>query len=163
MCMKQSHTGGGALFLITAIIYGGLLILFGWQTWMFVSWLFPDDQLLMKCLTMLCFDVMALIWAVIDLFYAHATRGTRQIVRWGWAISFLLSLLASILYLVLQSYTRFDIAPSQDMVNIGYAITIVALTITVLLVTFWLYTEWSVRHPHTDDYLFEQLPTASVL
>lgn len=152
---KRRSTGNMGLFIVAAVIYGGILILFGWQTWGFVNWLFPNDQLLMKALTMLCFDIMALVWAVIDLFYHHATRGTRALVRWGWGISFFLSFVASILYLVLESFTRFAITPNQAMVNTGYTVTIVAITVTMLLITFWLYHEWSVRHPHTDDYEYE--------
>ncbi|GAC1561494.1 MAG: hypothetical protein PVS3B3_07190 [Ktedonobacteraceae bacterium] len=41
------------------------------------------------------------------------------------------------------------------MVKTGYAVIIVAITLTMLLVTFWLYIEWSVRHPHEDDFIYE--------
>lgn len=160
---RVRHTGNTGLFIVVAVVYTGILILFGWQTWGFVNWLFPSDQLLMQVLTMLCFDVMAAIWAVIDLFYHHATRGSRSIVRWGWAISFILSLLASVLYLVIQSFTRFSVTPSASMVNTGYTVTIIAITLTMLLVTFWLYSEWSVRHPHADDFVYEyERPRESV-
>ena len=70
-------------------------------------------------------------------------------------LSFLLSLIASVLYLVIQSFTRFSVTPSPAMVNTGYTITIIAITLTMLLVTFWLYSEWSVRHPHSDDFMYE--------
>jgi hypothetical protein len=141
------------LFLIGAAIYLGLLILFAWQTWSFVDWLFPSDQVLMKILTVLCFDIMALFWACVDLFYRFASRGARSLVRWAWAVSFILSLLASIFYLVIESMFRFQITISQQTVNTGYGITIGALTLNILFLTFFLYLEWLARHPHNDEFV----------
>lgn len=152
MQQKRKHTGGMGLYLIGGGIYIGLLLLFGFQTWQFVDWLFPNDQLLMKILTVLCFDVMALFWACADLFYRFASRGARSLVRWAWAISFLLSLLASIFYLVIESMFRFQVTITQTTVNIGYGVTIFALTLNILFLTFWLYLEWAARHPQQDEY-----------
>lgn len=155
---KRTHTGNPVLFLIGSAIYVGLLILFGWQTWQFVDWLFPGDQLMMKLLTVLCFDVMALFWACADLFYRFATKGARTLVRSAWAVSFIFSLLASIFYLVIESMFRFQVTITPATVNIGYGITIFALTLNILFLTFWIYLEWSARHPHQDDYLDAQPP-----
>jgi hypothetical protein len=149
---KGPHTGGMGLFIIFVIIFVGLILLFAWQTWSFVDWLFPTDQLLMKLLTVLCFDVLAVGWACLDLFYKFATRGSRTLVRWAWAISFILSLLASIFYLVIESMFRFRIPLTQGTVNIGYGVVIFAVTLQVLFVTFWIYIEWNARHPHQDEY-----------
>lgn len=150
---KKKHTGNPGLFIVGGTIYLGLLILFGYQTWQFVDWLFPSDQMLMKLLTVLCFDVMALFWACVDLFYRFASRSAHTLVRWAWAISFILSLLASVFYLVIESMFRFQIPLNQQTVDIGYGITIGALTLNILFLTFWLYLEWSIRHPHEDEYL----------
>lgn len=144
---KRQHTGNDALFIILATVYVSVLILFGSQTWLFVSWLFPDTQLAMKLLTVLCFDVMALLWACVDLMYQFASKGARTVVRWAWAISFVLSLLASIFYLVLESMFRFSVTPTPEMVNTGYGITIFAITLTVIFLTWFLYLEWAIRHP----------------
>lgn len=152
MTKKRKHTGNTGLFLIGSAIYLGLLILFAWQTWSFVDWLFPSDQVLMKLLTVLCFDIMALFWACVDLFYRFASRGARTLVRWSWAISFILSLLASIFYLVIESMFRFQLTITQQTVNIGYGITIGALTLNILFLTFFLYLEWLSRHPHQDEF-----------
>ncbi len=155
---KRKHTGNMGIYLIGGGIYVGLLILFGFQTWQFVDWLFPNDQMLMKLLTVLCFDVMALFWACADLFYRFASKSARTLVRWAWAISFILSLLASIFYLVIESMFRFQVTITQTTVNIGYGVTIFALTLNILFLTFWLYLEWSARHPQQDEYADEQQP-----
>lgn len=73
-------------------------------------------------------------------------------VRFAWAISFLLSLLASIFYLVLESMLRFSILITQEMVNTGYGVTIVSVTLTVIFLTWFLYLEWSIRHPMQIGY-----------
>src|SRR5205085_2766129 len=49
--VQRKHSNVG-LFTIPALAYIGLLILFAWQTWGLVNFLFPDDQLLMKMLTL---------------------------------------------------------------------------------------------------------------
>lgn len=149
---RYDHTGGDSLFIIMATIYIGVLLLFASQTWFFVNWLFPGSQILMKLLTVLCFDIMAFLWACVDLFYRFASRGAKTVVRFAWAISFLLSLLASIFYLILESMLRFNVEITEDMINIGYGVTIISVSLTVIFVTWFLYLEWSVRHPLELDY-----------
>lgn len=144
---RHPHTGGNALFIVLATVYIGVLLLFGSQTWFFVSWLFPDTQLLMKLLTVLCFDIMAFLWALVDLFYQFASPGAKTVVRFAWFISFVLSLLASVFYLVLESMLRFSIEVTPELVNTGYGVTIFAVTLTVIFITWFLYLEWAIRHP----------------
>ena len=139
---SQHHAATSSLRFVARAVYVALLILFGWQTIEFVNWLFPDEQLVYKILVFACFDVMALVWALIDLFYHFADQdGARTIVRWGWAVTFLLSLTASILYLAIQGYYRFNLAISPDMLNIGYTVSIFALVFNVLILTGFLYRE----------------------
>lgn len=145
------HTGG-PLFIIIALLYIGLIILFAWQTFLFVNWLFPGDQIMMKILMVICFDGMDLVWGLCDLFYHFASKSTRTLVRFGWGISFVLSLLASIFYLVISSMFRFSIVLTPEQVDLGYAITIVAVVFQVVMVTFFLYIEWLVRHPYQDEW-----------
>jgi len=156
MTTRRRHTGNAGLYIVGAAIYVGLLLLFAWQTWAFVDWLFPSDQMLMKLLTVLCFDVMALFWACVDLFNKFGSRGARTLVRWAWAISFILSLLASIFYLTISSMFRFHLQINQQTVDVGYGVTIAALTLNILFLTFWLYAEWAARHPQNDEYESEE-------
>jgi len=158
MQKKKAHTGG-ALFYLGAAIYVGLLILFAFQTWFFVDWLFPGDQWIFKLLTVICFDVMAVFWAATDLFYHFAAKGARTLVRWAWAITFILSLLASIFYLVIESMFRFQVPITPTTVDIGYGVTIFALTLNIIFLTFWIYQEWNKRHPHQDEYGDEDEPS----
>src|SRR5947207_2532461 len=101
-------TSNGLFWVIGAFIYLGLIVLFGWQTWQLVNYLFPGDQLMAKVLTLLSFDVMAVVWGAMDLFYSFASRGAKMLVRVAWIITFLLSLVASILYLSFQWFFRFQ-------------------------------------------------------
>lgn len=144
---KKHHSGTSILSVVLSLLYLGLLVLFGYQTWMFVSWLFPDDQFLMKLLTLISFDVLSLLWACTDLFWKFADREARTLVRSAWALTFFLSLAASILYLVIESMFRFQVPISPITVDIGYGVSIFALTANILFLTFFLYKEYRARHP----------------
>ena len=131
----QDHTWT----IIAGIIYVSLLIYFGWQTWLFVDWLFPSQQLGMKCLSLLSFDIMALVWGCIDTFDKKNLRGgIKTMIKWAWCIAFILSLLASVLYLVIANMFRFNIPISQTTVNVGEAVSILALVVNVIFLTFFL-------------------------
>jgi hypothetical protein len=147
-----AHTGNSALFIILALAYLGLLILFGIQTWLFVDWLFPSDQLLMKILTVISFDFMAVLWASLESFYIFVDRASHSLVKWAWGFTFLLSLIASVLYMVLQSMFRFHIGVSQDLINLAYGITITALVFNIICITFFIRHEWMIRHPRLYEY-----------
>lgn len=125
--------------IIAGTIYVGLLIYFGWQTWQFVDWLFPSEQLGMKCLSLLSFDIMAFLWACIDLFDRKKNEPASRLVRWAWGISFALSLIASVLYLVISNMLRFSVPITEGAIDTGEAVTIVALTLNILFLTFWMY------------------------
>jgi len=150
---KRPHRPANVIITVVKyLIYIGLLVLFGWQTWQFVSFLFPDDQLLMKVLTLISFDVMALFWACADLYYAFASRGAKTWVRTAWILTFFISLLASILYLVIQSMFRFQLTVSIAFVDTGYAISIVTLTFNIVALMMYIYLEHNARNPHQDEF-----------
>jgi hypothetical protein len=141
----QYHAPTSSLLLILGTAYIGLLLLFAWQTWEFVNWLFPDDELTFRILTFVCFDVMAFLWAICDLFYHFTDYAARTLVRWGWGITFTLSLVASVLFLSIQGFFRFHLQISVDMLNVGYGVSIVALVFNILILTGFLYREVTAR------------------
>ena len=155
--MARSKSNWNIPLLIAGlVIYGALLLLFGWQTWQFVNWLFPDDQLLAKLLTMLSFDVLAAFWAVVHTFFRFKSRGAKHWVQIAWAVTFILSLVASVLYLVIQFFFRFQIGVSPAMVNFGYAVSIIALVFNILALMSWLILEHRARNPRQDEFEDEQ-------
>lgn len=149
---KIGHTGG-SLFYLGALIYVSLLILFAYQTGAFVTWLFPSDQILFRILTVVCFDGLSLFWALVDLFYRYATRVTRDLVRWAWGISFLLSLIASVLYLIIESMFRMTIAINATWLDVGYGVVITAIVFQIIMLTFFFYIEWIIRHPRQYEFI----------
>ncbi len=157
---KKAHTGNPGLYILAATVYISLLILFGFQTWQLVNFLFPQDQLLMKLLTLVSFDVMSLLWGSCDLFYRFASPGAKSIVRWAWAVSFLLSLAASVFYLVLSSMFRFALTVTSVQVDTGYGISIAALTLNILFLSGFLYLDWRPRHPSENEYEEIEQPPA---
>src|SRR5260221_8101324 len=156
---KNKDTWNGAILVIFGVIYLGLLILFGYQTWQLVDWLFPNDQLLMKVLTLFSFDVLAAAWACAHPFYHFRNRGAKTWVQVAWVLTFLLSLIASILYLVLESFFRFHVQVSNTTVNVGYGISIFALTLNILALTAFLILEYRAAHPRQDYFELEEAIT----
>lgn len=149
----QNHRPANVIVTVLVyLVYIGLLILFGFQTWQFINFLFPDDQLTMKVLTIISFDIMALLWGVADLYYAFASKGAKTAVRAAWVITFILSLVASILYLAIQSLFRFHVDVSQTMINWGYIVSLFALTFNIIILMLFIYLEYSARHPHQDEF-----------
>src|SRR6266487_3347611 len=130
-------------WIIGGFLYIGLTIYFGWQTWTFVDWLFPGDQLLMKALTLISFDVMSVFWGGLDLFYKFASPGAKTWVRVSWVVTFILSSIASVLYLVVESVFRFHLTVSSSTVNIGYIVSIIAVIYNIIALVLWIYLEWS--------------------
>ena len=155
--IERKHSNIG-LFVVISAAYILLLGLFGWQTWEFVNFLFPDDQLLMKLLTVFSFDVMALIFGAAHLFYRFAHPHAKSSVAWGWSITNLLSLTATVIYMVIQSMFRFHLVVSTDVVNFGYGVTIAALVFYLAMIAVFLYKEISTRFPNEDEYELVESP-----
>ena len=129
------------------------LLLFGWQTWEFVNFLFPDDQLLMKILTLFSFDIMSLIWGCTHRFYNFAHPQAKVAAAWGFWVTTFLSFVATIIYMVIQSMFRFHVLVGADIVNMGYGVTIGALVLNILLLATFLYQEIGVRSPNYDEFV----------
>jgi hypothetical protein len=77
-------------------------------------------------------------------------EGVKYLTDSSWVLTFLLSLIASILYLVLESFFRFHVDVSTTTVNIGYGISIFALTLNILALTAFLILEYRAMHPRQD-------------
>lgn len=150
-----AHTGGMGLFIIGTVFYLAFIGLFLWQTAAFVNWLFPDDQIIYRVITVCVFDVMALLWACIDTFYRFATRGSHQLVKWAWAVSFIAAMIASVFYMILQSMTRLDFTPDISWIDTGFGIVILVTVLQILFLTFWIRLEWMTRHPRVNDYEYD--------
>ena len=157
-----AHTGGMGLFIIGTVFYLSFIGLFLWQTAEFVNWLFPDDQVLYRIITVCVFDVMALLWACIDTFYRFATRGSHQLVKWAWGVSFIAAMIASVFYMVLQSMTRLDFTPDIAWIDTGFGIVILVTVLQILFLTFWIRMEWMTRHPRVNDYEYDALPSVQI-
>jgi len=162
--IQRKHSNGG-LFTIFALAYLGLLVLFAWQTWGLVNFLFPDDQILMKLLTLFSFDIMAFLWGCGHLFYRFAHPTSKTAVKWGWGVTNALSLMATVLYMVIQYMFRFHVVIDNNLVSLGDGISIAALVFNIGILTVFLYYEISTRFPNEDEFEFveQQKNTVSPL
>jgi len=76
-------------------------------------------DLVMKLLTLFSFDIMAFIWGCAHMFYRFAYPTSKAAVKWGWGITNLLSLIATVLYMVIQNMFRFRILIDNNLVSLG--------------------------------------------
>ena len=148
--MQHKNHANNPILLIGVSVYLSLLILFAWQTWQFIDWLFPQDDLGWKIITVSAFDGMAFLWGIAHSFYSYHSRGAKQYVTAGWFVTFLVSLIASILSMILHSYFRFHVAVDPSFVGLGYGVAIFAVTYNILTCMAWLLLEWKAMHPHLD-------------
>lgn len=149
---NNPHMGEPITFTIASIFLLGFTGLFAWQTWQFVDFLFPSDAILMKILTLLSFDVMLLVYGSLDLFYPFVTSVSHNLIKVGWSVAGLLSIITTILFFSISSMLRFQIVITQSMVNWGYVIVTISVVVNMIILTFWWRIEWVTRHPRSYEY-----------
>lgn len=144
---RKAHLNG-PIMIAMCVVYLGMLVLFATQTWGLVDWLFPTDQLGTKLLTLGMFDIMAFMWGCVLKFYRFHSRGAWQAVVAGAVITFLLSFVASILYMSIHNIFRFHLAVDQGTVNFGYGVSILAVMVNIIVGTFFVVLELNGNNPH---------------
>lgn len=137
--------GNVAFLIILGVVYLGFVMLFMWQTTEFVSWLFPDVQGIYRIIAVVTFDGMAIAWAVIDTFYFFSSKGMKTLVQWGWGVSFVASLVASVFYMMLQVASRLSEQPDLNWMYVGDGLVIGMTVLQILLITFFLRGEYFSR------------------
>lgn len=147
----SKHSNAG-LLLLTVIIYVALLFLFAWQTLLFVNIIFPDDDVMVKILTVFSVDGMGFVWACLHTFYRFAHPGAKTAVRWGWGVTYALSAIISVLYLVFTFILNFSRVTDITSIKIGVALSIAALMFNIVTLSFFLYLEITTRFPREDEY-----------
>lgn len=141
--------GTGIMGVIQTIFMVGMVVLFAWQTWGLVDWLFPTDSLVMKILTLVTFDVGSLAWTATDLFFYHKSWVAQTLARVGAVIDFILSLLATISYFIVVNIMRYHVGFNLQLMYVFEALVIVATVVNVVFLVVWWHTEYAtrVRHP----------------
>lgn len=145
----QSNTG---LFTIVVLVYLALLLLFAWQTLLFVNIMFPDSDLMIKVLTVFSVDGMGFVYANLHTFYRFAHPHAKTAIKWGWGITYGLSALLSIFYLSFTYILDFQHITDQTAIKWGVALSIAALMFNLAIVSVFLYYEISTRWRHEDEY-----------
>src|SRR6266568_4827909 len=89
--------------IVLSIVYVGLIIAFGFQTWELVDHLFPAENAWMKWATVFSFDIMAAIWTVVKMFGKFHVHGNYSLAKGMWRITFTLAAIASGIQMYLQA------------------------------------------------------------
>ncbi len=149
--VTRKHTSPG-LFGLVILIFLALLGLFAWQTMLFVQIIFPDQDLVMKILTVFSVDGMGFVWSCLHTFYKFAHPSSKTSVRWGWAITYLLSILLSISYMILTYMLHFNHVTDPATIETGIGASIGALIFNLAMLSIFLFYEISTRYPNRDEY-----------
>lgn len=149
--IERKHSNAG-LLLVSVLIYVALLLLFAWQTLLFVNILFPDADLMMKVLTVFSVDGMGFVWANLHTFYRFAHPHAKGAVKWGWGVTYGLSALLSVLYLTFTYIFAFQHVTDPTYIKIGVGASIAALMFNIAELSIFLYFEITTRFPNEDEY-----------
>lgn len=149
--VEHKHSNIG-LFGLVVLIYIALLGLFAWQTLLFVSILFPDSDLTMKVLTVASVDGMGFVWALLHTFYRFAHPNAKTAVRIGWGVTYFLSALMSVLYLVFTYMLDFQHVTDPDAIRVGVGASIAALMFNLAMISIFLLYEIVTRFPNEDEF-----------
>jgi len=133
--------------LVLGAAFVTFIIVFAFQTWFLVDWLFPSTNLFMKVGTVGSFDVMSIIWAAADTFYEFYRWRSKHIVQAMWGITFTLATVCSIIQLYLASSTRLDFKLDPNIIHLSYALVILSLVGNLIALTFVFKIEWAASHP----------------
>lgn len=126
-----------------ALLFLGAVIFFGFQTWGFVNWLFPDDGLMMKILAVVNFDLFSYVWLSVGLFLARWIQPmSRTLAVIAGVVTFLLSLGCSIIQIMIGNAERFGTNTNMDFVYTADAFIIVALVWNICTLLGLIHIQW---------------------
>ena len=147
--------------IILAILAAGAIGLFAYQTWEFVNWLFPVENLLMKILAVVNFDIFSYVWLMVGLFLAPLLHPTSKSLAFIVGIvTFILSLACSVIQMMLAQSERFLTAIDPKIIYFAYALVILALVINIVTVLTLLHIQWPYisGEKSLDDLLHKRNP-----
>lgn len=105
----------------------------GWQTWLFVNWVFPEEEIGFRALGMINFDIMAFFWLSLATFYRFWHYRSRTLVLIAAGITGTLSVIASFIMMSIQGFYRFHLPVSTDIYNISVWACLAALFVNLLI------------------------------
>lgn len=105
----------------------------GWQTWLFVNWVFPEEELGFRILGMVNFDIMAFFWLAVGTFYRFWHHQSKTWVLIAAGITGTLSVVASFIMMSIQGFYRFHLPVTPEMYNISVWACLAALFVNLLI------------------------------
>jgi hypothetical protein len=124
------------MFVITALALVGIGVMAS-QTWLFIDFLMPHDAIVLKVLTLSMFDIAALAWTIINVFYDPPTRGFDLAVKSGMTIDFILATITTVFYCVIAYVLRFSV--HFDLAGLAILMEVAVTFATVFNCVLWTY------------------------
>lgn len=143
MSDNEEQESGGALWIriIFFIVYCCFIIAYATQTFELVQWLFPDDNNFMRGVTVFVCDGCATGYALAEMFYPFRLRRSKQLVFGMWIFSFVLSTIATVIQIYLQSIHRIPHTIDFGIILVAYGLIIVAFVAQITVLTIILRME----------------------
>lgn len=143
---KREITWYGYLAVLILILLGLCALgLFAYQTWEFVSWLFPSESFGYRILALVNFDVFSTVWLCLHLF-VYLQPGAKKASQIAGTIDLILSLVCTVIELMRQASQQLIgmYNPDPNMIASGMAIVVIALLVNFLSLLAVLYSQWPV-------------------
>lgn len=142
--------------VMNVILRGFLLVAIGTMamfTWLFVDWVFPPEQFILKLLVLLFFDIAAAFWGAMDMWGQPATEETHTIIKSGIVVGVLLSISTTLAYILLGYATRFTpIIPLPQLALIMDFVLAFAVAFNFIMLGLYVQKENEIRHPRSYLY-----------
>lgn len=155
---KRSSTGAFWMRLIVIGVYIAAVIAFAIQTWNLVDTILPADNQFMKVATVVCLDVMSIIFALTEMVYPFYSRAAKQLAMGMWLITFIGALFASIIYMYLSSIHVINGVLDMHVLVWAYGIIVFVMAADVLAITVGIRMEYGAyemrergEEVHTDQ------------
>lgn len=148
---KQS--GGGRWIKIIAIVaFMAIIIAYAFQTLQLVTWLFTNDNMFMKAVTVFVCDGCATGYALAEMFYRFKLRASKHLVFGMWIITFVFSTAATVVQMYLTSIHAVPHTIDPNIVVVAYGVIIAAFVANILAITVIIRMEHNAGLP-TRRYL----------
>jgi len=149
------QTGGGKwIQIIGIIVYIMIILAYALQTLGLVSWLIPGDNWFMRIITVFVCDGCATLYALAEMFYRFKLRATKNLVFGMWVITFVLSTIATVIQMYMQSVNLIPHTIDTSVTTIAYGVIIAAFIVNIVAITVIIRMEHAAGQPvqrYLDD------------
>jgi hypothetical protein len=149
------QSGGGQVIRVVAICaFIAILVAYALQTMSLVSWLFPQDDLFMKCVTVFICDGCCCGYGMGEMFYRFRLRSSKNWCYTMWVVTFILSTAATVIQMYLSSTHTIPHTIDSQVIVWAYGLVIAGFIVNIIAITCIIRAEHNAGLPaivYLDD------------